>query len=78
MTTSFASRPAPREIGSRVEIDMESTAYTDRTLALVTAVAREVGDIRLAIQAYLYRSTGRYRPPEPARHPRAPVQGRLQ
>jgi proline dehydrogenase len=43
-------------IGSRVEIDMESTAYTDRTLAMVTAVAREVGDIRCAIQAYLYRS----------------------
>ncbi|MEO8049082.1 MAG: proline dehydrogenase family protein [Acidobacteriota bacterium] len=45
-----------REIGSRVEIDMESAAYTERTLALVTAVAREVGDIRIAIQAYLYRS----------------------
>ncbi len=43
-------------IGSRVEIDMESTAYTERTLALVTAVAHEVGDIRCAIQAYLYRS----------------------
>jgi proline dehydrogenase len=45
-----------REIGSRVEIDMESTAYTERTLALVTAVAREVGDIRIAIQAYLFRT----------------------
>ena len=57
---------------------MESTAYTERTLALVTGVAREVGDIRCAIQAYLYRSAGRYRPHEPARHPRAAVQGRLQ
>ena len=45
-----------REIGSRVEIDMESTAYTERTLALVTAIAREVGDIRIAIQAYLFRT----------------------
>jgi proline dehydrogenase len=45
-----------REIGSRVEIDMESAAYTERTLALVTAVAREVGDIRIAIQAYLFRT----------------------
>jgi proline dehydrogenase len=45
-----------REIGSRVEIDMESTAYTERTLALVTAVAREVRDIRIAIQAYLFRT----------------------
>ena len=43
-------------IGSRVEIDMESTAYTERTLAMVTAVAHEVGDIRCAIQAYLFRS----------------------
>jgi proline dehydrogenase len=45
-----------REIGSRVEIDMESTAYTERTLALVAAVAREVRDIRIAIQAYLFRT----------------------
>jgi proline dehydrogenase len=45
-----------REIGSRVEIDMGSTAYTERTLTLVTAVAREVGDIRIAIQAYLFRT----------------------
>ena len=45
-----------REIGSRVEVDMESTAYTERTLTLVTAVAREVGDIRIAIQAYLFRT----------------------
>jgi proline dehydrogenase len=45
-----------RELGTRVEIDMESTAYTERTLALVAAVAREVKDIRVAIQAYLFRS----------------------
>jgi proline dehydrogenase len=45
-----------RSIGSRVEIDMESSAYTERTIALVTGVAREVGDIRCAIQAYLFRS----------------------
>jgi len=45
-----------REIGSRVEIDMESTAYTERTLALVTAVASQVQDIRIAIQAYLFRT----------------------
>jgi proline dehydrogenase len=44
------------EIGSRVEIDMESTLYTERTLTLVSGVAHEVGDIRCAIQAYLYRS----------------------
>jgi proline dehydrogenase len=45
-----------REISSRVEIDMESTVYTERTLALVSAVAREVEDIRIAIQAYLFRT----------------------
>jgi len=45
-----------KAIGSRVEIDMEDTRYTERTIALVSAVARDVGDIRLCIQAYLYRS----------------------
>jgi len=45
-----------REIGSRIEIDMEDTRYTERTLALVTAVAGEVGDVRIAIQAYLFRT----------------------
>ena len=44
------------EIGSRVEIDMEATAYTERTIALVSAVAQKVKDIRVCIQAYLYRS----------------------
>ena len=44
------------EIGSRVEIDMEDTRYTERTLALVAAVAGEVKDIRIAIQAYLFRT----------------------
>jgi len=45
-----------KEIGTRVEIDMEDTRYTQRTIALVSAVAEKVGDIRLCIQAYLYRS----------------------
>jgi proline dehydrogenase len=38
--------------GTRVEIDMEGTAYTDRTLA----VAEKIGTARAVIQAYLYRS----------------------
>jgi proline dehydrogenase len=38
--------------GSRVEIDMESTEYTDRTLAVV----EKIGTARAVIQAYLYRS----------------------
>jgi len=45
-----------KAIGSRVEIDMEATAYTERTIALVAAVAQKVGDIRVCIQAYLFRS----------------------
>jgi proline dehydrogenase len=44
-----------QETGSRVEIDMESTRYTDRTLQVAAAV-REIGDIRCVIQAYLHRS----------------------
>jgi proline dehydrogenase len=39
-------------IGSRIEIDMESTEYTDRTLKIV----EQIGTARAVIQAYLYRS----------------------
>jgi proline dehydrogenase len=42
--------------GSRVEIDMESTAYTDRTLRVVEQIAGECGCVRAVIQAYLFRS----------------------
>jgi proline dehydrogenase len=42
---------------SRVEIDMESSAYTDRTLELVTSIQDAFpGYVRAVIQAYLYRS----------------------
>jgi len=40
------------EIGSRVEVDMESTEYTDRTLQVV----EKLESARSVIQAYLYRS----------------------
>jgi proline dehydrogenase len=44
-------------IQSRVEIDMESSDYTDRTLHLVTRVQeRFPGHVRAVIQAYLFRS----------------------
>lgn len=39
-------------IGTRIEIDMESTEYTDRTLEIV----EKLGSARAVIQAYLYRS----------------------
>lgn len=45
-----------KSIGSRVEIDMESTQYTDRTLELAAKIAQEFGCVRCVIQAYLHRS----------------------
>ncbi len=42
---------------SRVEVDMESSEYTDRTLRIVHEVQdRYQGCVRAVIQAYLYRS----------------------
>jgi proline dehydrogenase len=42
---------------SRVEIDMESSDYTDRTLTIVNRIQeRFPGCVRAVIQAYLYRS----------------------
>jgi proline dehydrogenase len=40
---------------SRVEIDMESSRYTDRTLDIASRVSQE-GPVRCVIQAYLHRS----------------------
>jgi proline dehydrogenase len=48
-----------RSIGSRVEIDMESSEYTDRTLKLLSCLQQRFpGSVRAVIQAYLYRSEG--------------------
>jgi proline dehydrogenase len=44
-------------MNSRVEVDMESSEYTDRTLRIVQQVQQEnPGSVRAVIQAYLYRS----------------------
>lgn len=44
-------------MGSRVEIDMESSEYTDRTLNAVKYMhERYPGQVRAVIQAYLFRS----------------------
>jgi proline dehydrogenase len=44
-------------IGSRVEVDMEASQYTERTLNIISQLhARYPGCVRAAIQAYLYRS----------------------
>ncbi len=45
-----------KEIGVRVTIDMESTEYTERTLALYRALRCEYDNVGIVIQAYLYRS----------------------
>ncbi len=45
-----------KAIGSAVEIDMESSGYVDRTLALVSHLHATYGCVRAVIQAYLYRS----------------------
>ena len=48
---------AAKEIGTRVEFDMEDSTYTDRTLATVYELRDRYGDhVRAVIQAYLYRS----------------------
>jgi len=47
---ALGARAAER--GTRIEIDMESSDYTDRTLDIV----EKVGTARAVIQAYLYRS----------------------
>lgn len=44
-------------IGTRIEIDMESSAYTDRTLEMAVRLQELFpGQVRAVIQAYLYRS----------------------
>ena len=44
-------------MGSRVEVDMESSAYTDRTLQVVRRMQELFpGHVRAVIQAYLFRS----------------------
>ncbi|MCS7312495.1 MAG: proline dehydrogenase family protein [Acidobacteria bacterium] len=42
--------------GTDVEVDMESSAYTDATLAIVHRLRDEFERVGVAIQAYLYRS----------------------
>ncbi len=46
-----------REMNSRVEVDMESSEYTDRTLQTVFSIQEQFqGNVRAVIQAYLQRS----------------------
>lgn len=51
MVTSRAN-----ELGNFVRVDMESSAYTDRTLRMVKQSRAETSAVGTVIQAYLYRS----------------------
>jgi proline dehydrogenase len=45
-----------KSIGRMVEVDMESSAYVDRTLTLVSNLHTRYSSVRAVIQAYLHRS----------------------
>lgn len=45
-----------QEIGTRVEVDMEGSFYTETTIRIVEMVAVEFPVMRLAIQVYLHRT----------------------
>ncbi len=45
-----------KAMGTRVEIDMESTAYTARTIEIISELHQKYGAVRAVIQAYLHRS----------------------
>ncbi len=45
-----------RSLGTRIEIDMESSEYVDRTLEIVRRLHVETGAVRAVIQAYLRRT----------------------
>jgi proline dehydrogenase len=44
-----------KRLNARIEVDMESSAYTERTIAALGIMAAE-GPVRAVIQAYLYRT----------------------
>jgi proline dehydrogenase len=52
-----------------VEIDMESSAYTDATVELFEAVRRQHENVGLAVQSYLYRTEADLRRLQPL-HPK--------
>jgi proline dehydrogenase len=45
-----------QQTGTRIEMDMEDSRYTDRNLKLVHEMHEKYGSVRAVIQAYLYRS----------------------
>ncbi len=49
---------AAQKAGTRVEFDMESSEYVERTLGIVERMHQQYGCVRAVIQAYLHRSQG--------------------
>jgi proline dehydrogenase len=47
-----------KSIGRMVEVDMESSQYAERTLALVSELHAKYASVRSVVQAYLHRSEG--------------------
>jgi proline dehydrogenase len=45
-----------KEGGTFIRIDMESTQYTDRTLAILRSLRQEFDNVGIVIQSYLHRS----------------------
>ena len=66
-----------KSMGGMVEVDMESSAYVDRTLALVSDLHARYGSVRAVIQAYFYRSESDIRKLVPAIDSHPAVQGRV-
>jgi proline dehydrogenase len=57
-----------KRLDRTIEVDMEGSAYTDRTLDIFEAVQRRVGHAGVALQAYLRRTAAdldRLRPHQP-------------
>lgn len=67
-----------RQQGTCVEIDMEASAYVDRTLAIVHDLYERTGNVRAVIQAYLYRSNNDIESLNKARIPVRLVKGAYQ
>jgi proline dehydrogenase len=47
-----------KKLGNFVRIDMESSAYTDRTIDLYKALRRDLDNVGIVLQAYLRRTPG--------------------
>ena len=49
---------AAKEAGTTITVDMEDSSYTQQTIDVYLAVQAELGNLGLAVQAYLHRTPG--------------------